>query len=316
MRLSLQQVPLVLLLVLLLVAPSLWTPNCGLAAAASNDSSDQNATLLEKEENSIDEVVSLPTSTTTVVSTSRGTIDPLGNVMMDTLLSSEDKRELQTTKMPKSAPPPYCEDEPDWKVAGYNDESMASFKDLTCTELERFVANGDENQVETWCNYHRIHTGIGKSAAEACCFCGGGTLAPTPCEDFPDWSLVSSGSDDLIGCDFIANLPNPKWFCNTIKNHAGAGGYMAKDACCVCSGGFRPLFGEDEDSTPTRRKLVHEGDETLNVNYNHYEYMTRVGLGESEGIPNLEYLGLGYDGLRGNPRGSSSSVLDPGTEIF
>jgi len=323
MRLSsLQQV----VVLLVLVAPSLWTPNCGLAAA-TNLSSDQNAMLLEKEKNIVGEVVPLPT-----VVRSRAAVDPLGNLMMDTLLSSstaedsEDKRELQTTKMPKSAPP-NCEDEPDWKVAGYNDESMASFKDKTCNDLEVFVVGGDESQVETWCNYHRIHTGIGKSAAEACCFCGGGKHVPTPCEDFSDWSLVSSGSDDLIGCDFIANLPNSKanWFCNTIKDHPGAGGYTAKDACCVCNGGFRPLFGVDDSSEnipSSRRKLVHdEGDETptnVNVNYNHEyrEYMNRIGLGESEGIPNLEYLGLGYDGLRGNPRGSSSSELDPGTDRF
>ena len=136
-----------------------------------------------------------------------------------------------------------------------------------------------------------------------------------------------SSSDDLIGCDFIVNLLNSKanWFCDAIKDHPGAGGYTVKDACCVCNGGFRPLFGVDDSSSEnipsSRRKLVHEGEDeetptSVNVNYNHYEYMNRIGLGESEGIPNLEYLGLGYDGLRGNPRGSSSSVLDPGTEIF
>ena len=42
------------------------------------------------------------------------------------------------------------------------------------------------------------------------------------------------------------------------------------------------------------------------------DFTYRVGLGDSPGIPNLEYLGLGYDILRGNPRGSESSELDPG----
>lgn len=42
------------------------------------------------------------------------------------------------------------------------------------------------------------------------------------------------------------------------------------------------------------------------------DWTTRVGLGESGGIPNLEYLGLGYDIVFGNPRGSETSELDPG----
>ena len=38
----------------------------------------------------------------------------------------------------------------------------------------------------------------------------------------------------------------------------------------------------------------------------------REGAGDSPGVPNLEYLGLGYDMIRGNPRGSESSEVDPG----
>ena len=38
----------------------------------------------------------------------------------------------------------------------------------------------------------------------------------------------------------------------------------------------------------------------------------REGLGESPGIPNLEYLGLGYNIFEGNPRGSDISEADPG----
>jgi len=277
--------------------------------------------LLEEEENSIGKVVSLGI----VASSSKATIDPLGNVKMGPPLSSsssstaeeseDGKRNLKSPKKSPEKSRKNCNDEPDWKVAGYNDEAMASFKDWTCDDLKKFTANSDESIVENWCKFHRIHTSVGKSAAEACCFCGGGQHVDTPCEDYPDWSLVSSGSDNLISCDFIASLSGSRkaQFCNKVKYHPGAGGYTSKDACCACNGGFRPLFGEDEDdSTPTRRKLAHEGDETLNVDYNHNEYMTRIGLGESEGIPNLEYLGLGYDGLRGNPRGSSASELDPG----
>ena len=38
----------------------------------------------------------------------------------------------------------------------------------------------------------------------------------------------------------------------------------------------------------------------------------RQGLGESPGIPSLEYLGLGYNAITGNPRGTESSNIDPG----
>ena len=34
------------------------------------------------------------------------------------------------------------------------------------------------------------------------------------------------------------------------------------------------------------------------------------------GVPNLEFLGIGYDAIRGNPRGSSSSELDPGKIVL
>lgn len=46
------------------------------------------------------------------------------------------------------------------------------------------------------------------------------------------------------------------------------------------------------------------------------DWTTRRGLGESPGespgIRNIEFLGIGYDGLRGNPHGGISSELDPG----
>jgi hypothetical protein len=42
------------------------------------------------------------------------------------------------------------------------------------------------------------------------------------------------------------------------------------------------------------------------------DWVTRSGLGENEGIPGIEYIGLGYNMLEGNPRGTSKSELDPG----
>lgn len=37
-----------------------------------------------------------------------------------------------------------------------------------------------------------------------------------------------------------------------------------------------------------------------------------MSCGVHKGIPNLEYLGLGYDILKGNPRGDIDTELDPG----
>jgi hypothetical protein len=59
--------------------------------------------------------------------------------------------------------------------------------------------------------------------------------------------------------------------------------------------------------------LQEEGTNTPPVNtYDFRDWTTREGLGESPGVPNLEYLGLGYNSVFGNPRGSSSSEVDPG----
>lgn len=42
------------------------------------------------------------------------------------------------------------------------------------------------------------------------------------------------------------------------------------------------------------------------------DWIKRDGLGDSPGIPGIEYLGLGYNMLEGNPRGTAKSELDPG----
>jgi hypothetical protein len=42
------------------------------------------------------------------------------------------------------------------------------------------------------------------------------------------------------------------------------------------------------------------------------ELILRQGLGESPGVPSYEYLGIGYNAITGNPRGTESSNIDPG----
>jgi hypothetical protein len=45
---------------------------------------------------------------------------------------------------------------------------------------------------------------------------------------------------------------------------------------------------------------------------NKRDWVTSTGLGDSPGVPGVEYLGLGYNIFEGNPRGTGNSELDPG----
>ena len=121
-----------------------------------------------------------------------------------------------------------CKDEPNWKVAGIIEESgLEPFEGMTCDEIKDEI---EEDQFETWCNFHKFSTEIGKSAFEACCFCGGGSHIRTPCEDFTDWSMNPSSANNLANCPFIENVKEPTSFCNRIKMHKGLGGLTAGDA--------------------------------------------------------------------------------------
>ena len=246
---------------------------------------------------------------------------------------------FQPTSLPSlSSQPSMCIDEPNWTVPNPNggengNASLLPFTGLSCSELETLVAGSDEGLVEDWCNFHQINTYTGKSAVQACCFCGGGDNVPVPCDDAPNWSHAS-GFDNIINCDFIADIGDTaNLFCARIGTTKGTDGLTAMEACCACTdaegktGGFRPMFDSGSNSngngaipslTPmTTRRLQGQppfaedpSESTPRVDVR--DWTTRTGLGESPGIPNLEYLGLGYDGLRGNPRGSISSEIDPG----
>lgn len=319
-----------------------------------------------------------------------------------------------------------CSDEPGWIVsATKHNQAMEPFLNMTCDQLELTI---DESGHEEWCNFHRSTATGGKSAFEACCFCGGGSHVPVPCSDYPNWTLDPSGSNTIIDCEFVAEQQE---LCSVMKDVIGYGVSTVQDACCACGGGFRPfltdyvsiiplskdtpmptlassssptivpsqmpskstksekvnpLFPDQlENESPTtlnssspsintdkssksdksnksKRKLKHEEingpsprrklllgdppfesppkfeDDIPSSMYSRNtdatpapatpapspatpaskkvpdirDWTTRGGLGESPGINNLEFLGLGYDGLQGNPRGSLTSELDPG----
>jgi len=294
-----------------------------------------------------------------------------------------------------------CMDDTDWVVNATTDV-LNPFKGFSCNNLEELVNNEGQSGIDAWCHFHRISTDNGKSAAEACCFCGGGFHVPEPCTDTKDWTLDQSGVDNTITCDFIKSFTADAFaFCSTIEKVVGFKGQTASNACCVCGGGYRPYGqsaqielsvdanGSSSTSVPKNssnstvspthvsnstfsppetspasspittnsvscgshsaqtcaecpqgngkiwcngdckwsnstescvmkvdyiRRLGDDDDDedTNSPIFMFRDHIAREGLGESPGIPNLDYLALGYDGLRGNPHGTSSSQIDPG----
>lgn len=59
-----------------------------------------------------------------------------------------------------------------------------------------------------------------------------------------------------------------------------------------------------------RYRLLQE--ETCDECVDRKDWVSREGLGDSPGIPGVEYLGLGYNIFKGNPRGTDKAELDPG----
>ncbi|CAB9512952.1 expressed unknown protein [Seminavis robusta] len=90
----------------------------------------------------------------------------------------------------------------------------------------------------------------GKTANEACCFCGGGydpnapRIVPnitTPCTDVLDWT--DSGGDP---CSWYETDDHCFRFGTA---NAGPDGSTAVESCCVCGGGAAPLCSDKADWT-------------------------------------------------------------------
>lgn len=226
------------------------------------------------------------------------------------------------SSMPSSEPSsmPTCIDDTDWTMPRISDFFETPFTGKTCQELEAYTTPENRDQ---WCSYLSTDLNKEKCVAEACCFCGGGSDLDIPCEDIPGWQLGPN-----VGCDFVAASPDPTSFCEDVKDFV-YNGQKASDSCCVCGGGTKPqghyslprkssarmLGNEDEPTGASEEdKLKYcDGDDcSVSYQFDKRDWTTREGLGESPGVPNLEYLGLGYDAFRGNPRGSLNSEVDPG----
>jgi hypothetical protein len=200
----------------------------------------------------------------------------------------------------------------------HNTCGLSPLVGMTCADLEAY-STPEIN--EEWCSLLSIDDTDtdGKCAIEACCFCGGGTHVDVQCENIPGWEMGNG-----FGCDFIEKSADPAGFCEIFKEFA-FGGMLPSDSCCVCGGGAKPVFNHspwlssycaNEEEPPEESEespeLIHPSCESTSCRIVNRDWTTRVGLGESGGVPNLEYLGIGYDSLRGNPRGSFISEVDPG----
>jgi hypothetical protein len=129
-------------------------------------------------------------------------------------------------------PPASCDDVECEDVPGWNDSDGPEYD---CAWYE----------AEDACEYGLEYENDGYTAAEACCFCGGGngdngddeTVAPTeetvapggPCEDVPGW-YDSDGPE--YDCAWY-EAEDACWLASAFEND----GYTAAEACCFCGGG-------------------------------------------------------------------------------
>jgi len=242
-----------------------------------------------------------------------------------------------TNPIAPSTPPPIpnnCEDLPkyvdgaplnvEWEMPNDSVWNNSPFSGLTCVELEDMTPEGNPAERSKLCEFLSQGIFSGPCAIEACCFCGGGTHNFAPrCENMEWNSMVDTGSG--FNCEVIDTLPpaNQDNFCDKAGEASFASdGLTMNEACCACGGGHRHYNHEFANGRRLQggRKLQENGASAAGAaaaivlpdGQSFVDFTYRVGAGDSPGIPNLEYLGLGYDLIRGNPRGSESSELDPG----
>lgn len=225
--------------------------------------------------------------------------------------SSEPSALPSNSKEPSFIPstaPTTCVDEPNWTLPSTPYSTLPDyFIGMSCSQLEGISSPEIHEQ---FCDtISLLDTGVEKCAREACCFCGGGKQTEVPCSDFGEWTL-----NGILTCEDIAKSDNSDALCEAVKDYDYKG-ITGEEACCVCSGGEKYSTNPNTQARETQEKKEHEEHRNLlhrekPVQFRDWTF--REGLGESPGIRNLEYLGVGYDALRGNPRGSRFSEIDPG----
>ena len=127
----------------------------------------------------------------------------------------------------------------------------SSFVDKSCVEL---MEKSNPDSYPEWCAFLSQGIVSDRTAANACCFCGGGQLVkPMTCQN----QLFSDLKGSNIDCEFIEKCPNPEEFCADFGNTKfSSTGPSIIDACCICGGG--EIVPELKSIEDTSRRLNDE----------------------------------------------------------
>jgi len=127
-----------------------------------------------------------------------------------------------------------------------------------CKDIQGWVDSSGDNdcavwEANGWCAYGGgfANQETGKTANEACCFCGGGSTGGGGCKDLEGWVDIRSDS-----CDRYAVNVADDW-CGQFGDSFGNKdtGKTANDACCFCGGGSTKSASEPTGSpieSPTK----------------------------------------------------------------
>ena len=191
------------------------------------------------------------------------------------------------------------EDSTDWVQPEVSFWRGTPFSGKTCEELKTISPTASEDL----CEFFSMEITYGLTAKDACCFCGGGSTGSSSGGSGGGGSGSSSGSgscanmdfntmqegDNAFDCAFIDdNIPGKESFCATFGTATFAqDGLTISEACCACGGGDK-----SGAATALRQRrnlqLVLAGDGSPNQAIA-IDYKYNLGLGDSPGIPNLEY---------------------------
>jgi len=217
---------------------------------------------------------------------------------------------------PPTQSPLTCQDVPQWMQPNKGVWRSTPFADLTCQDLEDAVSDGSPKEQELWCNF--LSQGADPPANQACCFCGGGDHVEPKCSNMVWNTMQSSADGDIIDCDFIDTLSsaNINFICDKFGTATFVqDGLTLRQACCACGGGEFNMNQNAGRRLHESQSLQDEGEIDIIdwlAQRSQFPFLAPDRGEGSSGIPNLDYLGLGYDLPRGNPRGSDTSALDPG----
>lgn len=153
---------------------------------------------------------SIPTKLPSNLPTEAPVINP-SSVPTELLSNLPTESPIQTTHSPSSSQLSECRNFPD-----YWHDSDGSFYDCD------WYASSKRCEL-----YGQLYANFGKTANQACCDCGGGSIPVIPCENVEGWH-DSDGTQ--FNCEWYSKLRRCEKYGDKYENH----GYTANQACCQC----------------------------------------------------------------------------------